>query len=302
MSKSQLDQLYLTKNERTGIIILLMMLAVLIVIPWLYFEREPHVIKAEDKRFSIANHFNELTIDSLPSDQSTFFEVPEQEESFASVPEFGLFEFDPNHLKANEARKLGIHEKTFRALQNYLATGARIKSPNQLGKIYGLDEKTFRRIEPYIKINNEVKNDSAVKFTKKLPAARINLNTAQSEELMSLPGIGEKLSTRIIKYRNLLGGFINVSQLTEIYGLHDTTIQKLSPMISITGEVQKINLNDLEYHELKKHPYIGAQKASIICEYRKQHPALTGTQELYKIRALDSNWIRRISGYLSFEH
>jgi len=59
------------------------------------------------------------------------------------------------------------------------------------------------------------------KFNRKIPL--LDINTSDSSALVTLPGIGPVLSMRIIRYRNLLGGFWSVNQLKEIYGLPEET-------------------------------------------------------------------------------
>lgn len=63
---------------------------------------------------------------------------------------------------------------------------------------------------------------------------RLNLNTATAEELMSLPGIGEKLSQAIITYRNEIGTFQSVWQLEQISGIGVKTIERIEPYLTLS--------------------------------------------------------------------
>ena len=68
---------------------------------------------------------------------------------------------------------------------------------------------------------------------------RVNLNAVDSMALEMLPGIGPILSARIIRYRNKLGGFYAVAQLKEVYGISDSTFEKISPKMEIVKDSLK---------------------------------------------------------------
>ncbi|MFA6350552.1 MAG: helix-hairpin-helix domain-containing protein [Candidatus Omnitrophota bacterium] len=56
---------------------------------------------------------------------------------------------------------------------------------------------------------------------------KININSADKEVLMSIPGIGEKLADRIIEYRKLNNGFQDYEQLRGIKGFTRARLEKI---------------------------------------------------------------------------
>jgi DNA uptake protein ComE-like DNA-binding protein len=66
-----------------------------------------------------------------------------------------------------------------------------------------------------------------------LPVFPLNLNTATREELMAVPRIGEVLSGRIVQYRDVLGGYTDLTQLTQIKGISENTLLEIGAYLTI---------------------------------------------------------------------
>ena len=101
----------------------------------------------------------------------------------------------------------------------------------------------------------EGKTDTKVySYPHKLRAnEHIEINGADTTLLMKIPGIGSYYASRIVRYRERLGGFASAQQLEEIDGLPESTIA----YIKIDNQqIRKLNLNKLTLNQLKKHPYL----------------------------------------------
>lgn len=61
----------------------------------------------------------------------------------------------------------------------------------------------------------------------------ININTATKEEIMVLPSIGDALSDRIIEYRESNGGFKNIEEIKNVYGIGGKTFEKIKDFITL---------------------------------------------------------------------
>ncbi|TAK16751.1 MAG: hypothetical protein EPO35_04745 [Acidobacteria bacterium] len=68
----------------------------------------------------------------------------------------------------------------------------------------------------------------------KPPVAAVNINTASSAELQTLPGVGAATATRILEYRQKNGGFKKVEDIMNVRGIGEKTFLKLKPLITIT--------------------------------------------------------------------
>lgn len=187
-----------------------------------------------------------------------------------------LFIFDPNEISIDGWRKLHLSEKTISNIEKYRQKGGRFYKPEDLRKIYGLSEKLFEKLEPYIIIKaNEKKsfttNKSFTTYDKyKNPIIQsIELNSATEADLDKLPSIGVSYAKRILKYRELLGGYFNKEQLLEVYGIDSGLYNKIKGSVTVDqSKIVKISINLSEISQMGKHPYIGFKIARIIIDSR----------------------------------
>lgn len=130
----------------------------------------------------------------------------------------------------------------------------------------------------------------------------IELNSCDSAALVNLPGIGPVLSARIIKFRTLLGGFISVSQLKEVYGLPAETYELIKDRLTAdTSLVRRIKINTAGYRELSRLPYFEKYEVSSILKYRDINKHISGMQELVTNKILTPEKALKTRLYLDFE-
>ncbi|HUR66644.1 MAG TPA: helix-hairpin-helix domain-containing protein [Chitinophagaceae bacterium] len=223
-----------------------------------------------------------------------------------------LFLFDPNTLSSEGWEKLGLRERTIHTIQNYITKGGRFRKAEDVKRIYGLFPDEYERIAPYIRIKAEdVPTEQTTKTTysntnnkpAKTSTSRyslIDINTADTTAFISLPGIGSKLSVRIVNFRDKLGGFYSVDQVGETFGLPDSTFQKIKPYLKLDNtSIRKININTATIDDLKVHPYIKYALANPIIAYRNEHGAFTNIEEIKKIMTITDEIYSKISPYLT---
>lgn len=61
----------------------------------------------------------------------------------------------------------------------------------------------------------------------------VNINTADKEQLMALPYIGEARAQAILAHRDENGNFINIDELTEVEGIGRTLLDKIRHFLTI---------------------------------------------------------------------
>lgn len=128
----------------------------------------------------------------------------------------------------------------------------------------------------------------------------IDINKADSADFEGLPGIGEKLSSRIVRYRSRLGGFIDAAQLREVYGIQDSVYDKIQKRFSLDKNFQpiQIDLNAIDYAGLRKHPYADHQFVKLVLAYRNAHGVFKSIEDLKNIETLDTVRLQKIAPYL----
>ncbi|MDH6312506.1 competence protein ComEA [Parabacteroides sp. PFB2-10] len=139
--------------------------------------------------------------------------------------------------------------------------------------------------------------------TNKYPVGTVvELNTADTTILKRVPGIGSVFANRIVRYRNLLGGFYCVEQLGEVYGIDADRYEALKDWFCVNPErVRMLPVNLLPLDSLLRHPYIDYPQARVIKQLVRQKGRLTGWNNLQLLEEFTENDRKRMLPYLSFE-
>jgi competence protein ComEA len=222
-----------------------------------------------------------------------------------------VFYFDPNTISSEDWKKLGVRDKTITTIQNYLSKGGRFKKPGDIAKIWGLSPADQQRLIPYVRIQNGI--PETIPFVKKEYSKHtvsypqktnqpVDVNLADTTAYISLPGIGSKLSQRIIAFRDKLGGFHSVNQVGETYLLPDSTFQKIKSRLFIGDTmVKQININLASIDEMKVHPYLKYSLANAIFQYRRQHGNFNSVEDIKKIMLVTADVFNKVAPYLSVQ-
>jgi DNA uptake protein ComE-like DNA-binding protein len=139
--------------------------------------------------------------------------------------------------------------------------------------------------------------------TEKLDAGVVvELNAADTTILKKVPGIGSSFASRIIKYRELLGGYYDVNQLSEVYGIDEEKYNALAPWFTADASlIRKLPVNMLPQDSLRRHPYLDYRQAKAIEQLRRQKKSLSGWENLQLLSEFTDNDKKRLLPYLSFE-
>lgn len=193
-----------------------------------------------------------------------------------------------------DIQALGIPEDQARHIWQKIKSGQRYHSLGELSRETGIDTgKLARLIHPGSFRADQAPNSKHNQI--------VELNTADSAALTALPGIGPKTASRLLKFRNALGGFIRTDQILETWGVDTITLRKLLPSFTLNPNlVRKIPVNTATEQQLAGHPYISARTARLIVAFRKQHP-VKDEATFRKIKTLNPSETDKILPYIDFE-
>lgn len=131
-------------------------------------------------------------------------------------------------------------------------------------------------------------------------AVVLDLNRCSAADLEQLPGLGAVLSARIVKYRDLLGGYVSASQLTEVYGLDSSTVEMISGRLKVTGDgIRIIHLDTCSWGQMARHPYLGPEAARAIMKYRDLMGVSFTVDDMVRQRVLNGEQAARIAPYVT---
>ncbi len=209
--------------------------------------------------------------------------------------------FNPNLLTKQEWIDLGVQPYVAQRIINYKNNKGTFRRAEDLLKIYGFDTSLFLHLKPYLIINTEIKEPNKAAKTDRTYTKKVELNSADSLQLVELPMIGPILANRIIKYRNILGGFYSSEQIKEVYGLKDENYKAIEHYIVIdTSKIKKLPFYSASFVQLMKHPYIGKELAKQFEKFRKKEK-ITNIYTLVSSNIITTQQAEKLKHYLSFE-
>ncbi len=227
------------------------------------------------------------------------------------------FEFNPNTLSDSGYAKLGFSQKEIKTLRNYQKAGGSFRKKADFEKLFFVDSLEYQKLEPFILLPDSFSFDKKTEKkweSKKLawsdtstyiPFKRdslVELNTADTNALKSLKGIGSFYASEIVKYRYELGGYHNIGQLLELWKMDPDKIDAFADRVHIDTEfLETIKINQLTSQELSKHPYISLHLASKLIYSRESEGKFRDLKDLQERKLVNEELSSKLAPYLDFE-
>lgn len=234
--------------------------------------------------------------------------------------------FNPNTTDSLELLTQGIPPRVASNILRYRRAGGQFRKAEDLARIYGMHDTLFAQLKPYIHIPQQQQQKKPSTTATKVPKAdtlnarpktqsqehpyaeymraklkpceTIDINRADTTELMKIPGIGSVYAKMIANYRRQLGGFHSIAQLNDL----DALPHPLDEWVRIEEtSIEKLRINKLSVTQLRSHPYLSFYQAKAIVELRRREGDIKSARQLLFLDEFTEADIKRLSPYLSFE-
>lgn len=218
--------------------------------------------------------------------------------------------FDPNKATAAQLADLGLDSAIAHRLVNYRSKGGRFLDGEDVQRIYGMDSNWVREAAPYMMFpQRETKSQFnpdrfAVKDSMPEKPKRVirvvELNTADSLDLIQIPGVGGFYASEIMEMRERMGGYRSHEQLLDIYNMRDYTFENLLKYTTVdTSLAQRININHCDLKRLGRHPYLTWKQARVIINYREQHGAFKSVKDILNTDVIADTTFEQLQPFLT---
>jgi competence protein ComEA len=293
-----------SRKERTGIISLLCIIFLLIII---------------GKLIPVFFHSDNPDISEWEAEVNSYLAKKEIKNSIVAAVHPVVF--NPNKVDSLSLADMGLPSRVVVNWVRYLEKGGRFRNKEEVKKIFGMTPGLLVQLDSFMVFNKVT--DTGVKDTADVSRIKSNigilhdtilrqnnskaekerilqeLNSTDSLHLLEISGIGPVFASRIIRYRNLLGGYYAVSQLKEVYGMREENLAAVSQYLTVDkSKLKTIVINFSTVKELGRHPYIGYKTARNILRLKDKIGKFSSPDDLSSVVSSDS--LTRLIPYLKF--
>ena len=285
-----------TKNQRNGILLLLIIIIFLQLI--LHFK-----------------NFDSQQLVDLSLPKITFYnkQLDSLKKKSSKKKKFKIYPFNPNYISDYKGYQLGMNVDEIDRLLAHREQRLYVNSAKEFQTITKISDSLLQKISPFFKFPEWVqkKNNNKNNQQRYIPNSRINvseittvdINKATLKDFTAIEGVDEYISERIIKYRSKLQGFSFKEQLFEVWGLNEQMANKILSTFSIKNKpiIKKVNINTASFKEVLSNPYIDYELCIQIFDYKDEVAELQSISEIKNIEGFPIKKYNRIVLYLLAE-
>lgn len=280
-----------SKSQRNGILFLII---IIVSLQFLFFYTD-FSIKENERVSEVQKNAFKKESDSLKRIKLTEMEIK-------------IFPFNPNYISDYKGYQLGMNTTEIDNLLAFRAQDKFINSAKQFQEVTGVSDSLLQKMSPFFKFPDwVVEQQKEAKIHKQIikitPQEKGDLNVVSAEELKKIRGIGEKLSQRILDYKEKLQGYSLNDQLYEVWYLDKEVADRVLAFYEVKKKpiIQKINVNTATFKEVLHIVYLDYETTVKIFNYRDEVAELQSIEELKKIEGFPVEKFNRITLYLKAE-
>ncbi|WP_300027660.1 helix-hairpin-helix domain-containing protein [uncultured Maribacter sp.] len=175
-----------------------------------------------------------------------------------------IYPFNPNFITDFKGYTIGMSVEEIDRLHKFRKKDKYVNSAKEFQDVTKISDSLLKALTPFFKFPEWTQGKRRKTFNASTSNNKVDeiiwkdLNTATAEDLKTINGIGEKLSARIIKFRDCLGGFLIDDQLNDVYGLEPEVVERALERFKVLTKpnIIKINVNTATVEELSKLIYL----------------------------------------------
>ena len=222
-----------------------------------------------------------------------------------------MYLYNPNFITDYKGYKLGMSVDEIDRLLAFRKENKYVNSSQEFQNVTKISDSLLNVMSPYFKFPDWVNKKKEYKAFKKYPnqafakkekIVLIDINQATKEDLIKIYGIGEAISVRILKQKEVLGGFVSMEQMKDVWGLSPEVIENLNShfKVSVLPNFKKIDINNASLKELSQFYYFKYPLAKEIVTYRSMKGNISNIEDLTKIKGFPVDKAKTIELYLAF--
>ena len=218
--------------------------------------------------------------------------------------------YNANTLNDYRGYRLGLSTRALDCLYAFRETHGSLYSLEKFGEVVGIRGPQLEELRARLRFPPRQTGPGKGEYTKYAHAIRKpgqdaevrDLNAATADDLREVPGIGPVLSRRIVRFRDVLGGYLDESQLLDVYGLPPEVARRAMKRFKVIDipAIQPLNLNSASVEELARLVYLDRRMAEDLVRRRREKGPYTSIDEITEVESIPADKTARIALYLSF--
>lgn len=233
--------------------------------------------------------------------------------------QYVLFNFDPNSIDSAHALLLGIPARQISTLLHYRNKGGRFYQKEDLAHWYGLKTDLLEKLIPYVNISSngageDAKRNNNNRFSKynfygksnrylfndKSRFATmdwvIDINEATEAEWVAQTKLSKMVIENLLQYKQHLGGFHSIYEISKVYGMTDSCFQLLRPHLMVKNKIDnKWVANLMTFDQWKMLGLFQDKEIKQLLHYKKEHGGKIGWRELvieFDLTESQADWLK----------
>ena len=187
---------------------------------------------------------------------------------------------------------IGFSDRQAEVLVQYRDMIGGIFDEEQLRRCYVVSDTMAMRLLPHIIFS---------RVEEPVVEGPLEINGADTTALIKLYGIASLSARDIVEYRQRLGGFYSVEQISEVKSVTESNFEKILPQICCDScKISKIDINFASPKLLEEHPYVSSRALRRIVKLRQLKGGWSRIEEMTSDEIFTAEEAERIAPYLRF--